>query len=155
RDRVPAWLHKKWGSLDPANGLPAGYIPNQDQGRFYIAVQLPDAASHQRTQQVINRIQQLIQPLGGIAHTTGVAGQSFTLNANGSTFVTFSAPFDASDRRGAPSLSAAAITGGVRELLAQEVRGAMVSIFPPPPVSGLGSASGFKIIIEDRGDLGP
>src|SRR5205823_3786626 len=38
RERVPSWLHEKWGSWDPANGLPAGYIPNQDQGRFYIAV---------------------------------------------------------------------------------------------------------------------
>jgi multidrug efflux pump len=144
----------KLGSLDLANGLPAGYIPNQDQGRFYIAVQLPDAASLQRTQQVINHIQQLVQPLGGIMHTTGIAGQSFTLNANGSNFGNFFVSFQEFDKRRDPSLSATAITNRVRELLAEEIPEAKTSVFTPPPVSGLGSASGFKIIIEDRGDLG-
>jgi multidrug efflux pump len=144
----------KLGSLDLANGLPVGYIPNQDQGRFYIAVQLPDAASLERTQQVVDRIQQLVQPLAGVVHTTGIAGQSFTFNANGSNFGQFFVSFDDFDKRRDPSLSATAITRRVRELLSKEVPEAAVSIFTPPPVSGLGSASGFKIIIEDRGDLG-
>src|SRR5207248_499202 len=68
---VPAsWEGAKAGSFDLAKGLPAGYIPNQDQGRFYIAVQLPDAASLERTQQVVDRIFELVTPLPGIAHTT-------------------------------------------------------------------------------------
>jgi multidrug efflux pump subunit AcrB len=150
----PSLYGAKLGSLDLANGLPAGYIPNQDQGRFYIAVQLPDAASIERTQKVVNRIQQLVQPLAGVVHTTGIAGQSFTFNANGSNFGQFFVSFEDFDKRRDPSLSAAAITSRVRELLAQEVPEAAVSIFTPPPISGLGSASGFKIIIEDRGDLG-
>jgi multidrug efflux pump len=144
----------KWGSFDPANGLPAGYVPNQDQGRFYIAVQLPDAASLERSQKVVNRIQQLVQPLAGVVHTTGIAGQSFTFNANGSNFAQFFVSFDDFDKRRDPSLSATAITNRVRQLLAEEIPEAAVSIFTPPPISGLGSASGFKIIIEDRGDLG-
>src|SRR5262249_15533240 len=86
--------------------------------------------------------------------TTGIAGQSFTFNANGSNFAQFFVSFEDFDKRRDPSLSAAAITSRVRELLTQEVPEASVSIFTPPPVSGLGSASGFKIIIEDRGDLG-
>jgi multidrug efflux pump len=165
QDKLPGWLHKNahaawgplslsWGSFDPSNGIPVGYIPNQDQGRFYIAVQLPDASSLQRTQQVINRIQKAVQPLGGILHTTGIAGQSFTLNANGSNFGNFFVTFKEFDKRTDPSLSAQAITDRVRQLLAREVPEASISIFTPPPVSGLGSASGFKIIIEDRGDLG-
>jgi multidrug efflux pump len=144
----------KWGSFDLAKGLPAGYIPNQDQGRFYIAVQLPDAASLERSQKVVNRINELVKPLKGMAHTTGIAGQSFTLNANGSNFAQFFVSFDDFDKRQDPSLSATALTNQVRELLAKEIPGAAISIFTPPPVSGLGSASGFKIIIEDRGDLG-
>jgi multidrug efflux pump len=154
KDRLPSWLANKWGSFDPANGLPAGYIPNQDQGRFYIAVQLPDSASLQRTQKVVDRIQELVQPLQGVVHVTEIAGQSFTLNANGSNFGQFFVSFAPFDERRDPSLTATAITNRVRELLAKEVPEAMVSIFTPPPVSGLGSASGFKIIIEDRGDLG-
>jgi multidrug efflux pump len=144
----------KVGSLDLAKGLPAGYIPNQDQGRFYIAVQLPDAASLERTQAVVDRIQHLVQPLPGVAHVTEIAGQSFTLNANGPNLGQFFVSFAPFDERRDPDLSAGAITGHVRELLAEEVPEAATSVFTPPPVSGLGSASGFKIIIEDRGDLG-
>src|SRR5205807_1340576 len=109
QDQLPRWLQKDpnvWGSFDPSNGLPAGYIPNQDQGRFYIAVQMPDAASLQRTQKVINRIQKLVQPLRGVVHTTGIAGQSFTLNANGSNFGNFFVTFDDFYKRLDPSLSA-------------------------------------------------
>ncbi len=42
--------------------MPAGYIPNQDQGRFYVAVQLPDAASLERTQKVVDRIIDMLDP---------------------------------------------------------------------------------------------
>jgi multidrug efflux pump len=135
--------------------LPSGYIPNQDQGRFYIAVQLPDAASLERTQEVVDRIRELVQPLPGIKHMTGVAGQSHTLNANGSNFGNFFVSFDEFEKRRDPSLSSTAITQRVKELLAREIPEATTSIYTPPPISGLGNASGFKIIIEDRGDLGP
>src|SRR5262249_44556900 len=64
--------------------LPSGYIPNQDQGRFYIAVQLPDAASLERSQKVVDKIHQVVSRMDGVVHTTGIAGMSFTLNANGS-----------------------------------------------------------------------
>jgi multidrug efflux pump len=134
--------------------LPTGYIPNQDQGRFYIAVQMPDAASLQRTQEVMDHIQRLVQDQPGVQHTTEVAGQSFTLNANGSNFGNFFVTFSPFDERRDPSMSAAAIVGRVQALLDEEVPEAKVSLYTPPPVSGLGSASGFKIIIEDRGDLG-
>jgi multidrug efflux pump len=136
------------------NRIPTGYIPNQDQGRFYIAVQLPDAASMQRTQHVVDRIQKLVQPLEGVAHTTGIAGSSFTLNANGSNFANFFVSFKEFDKRRDPSLTAGAITDVVQKLLDSELPEAKVSILTPPPVSGLGSSNGFNIIIEDRGDLG-
>src|SRR5262249_54996693 len=53
-----------------------------------------------------------------------------------------------------PSLWASAIVRHIQEVLDKEVPEAKLSLFTPPPVPGLGSASGFKIIIEDRGDLG-
>jgi len=137
-----------------SNKLPVGYIPNQDQSRFYVAVQLPDAASLERTQKVVNRIEQIIKPMEGVAHTTGIAGQSFTLNANGSNFAQFFVTLDEFDKRRDPSMHAFAITDRVREILQKEIPEAQVSLFTPPAVSGLGSASGFKLIIQDRGDLG-
>jgi multidrug efflux pump len=139
-----------WASVK----LPKGYIPNSDQGRFYIAVQMPDAASLQRTQAVMDRIQRLVQEQPGVVHVTEVAGQSFTLNANGSNFGNFFVTFTPFEERQDPSMAAGAIVGRVQALLDKEVPEAQVSLYTPPPVSGLGSASGFKIIIEDRGDLG-
>jgi multidrug efflux pump len=134
--------------------LPTGYIPNQDQGRFYITVQLPDAASLLRTQEVMDNIQRIVQKQEGVDHVTEVAGQSFTLNANGSNFGNFFVSFKPFEERRDPRLSAGAITAHIQDVLDEKVPEAKVSLFTPPPVSGLGSASGFKIIIEDRGDLG-
>jgi multidrug efflux pump len=137
--------------------LPSGYIPNQDQGRYYIAVQLPDSSSLQRTQKVVDRIGQIVgdpNKVQGTVHTTGIAGQSFTLNANGSNFGQFFVTLDEFSKRRDPSLTSTAVTEHVRQVLFDEVPDAQTSLFTPPPVSGLGSASGFKIIIEDRNDLG-
>lgn len=141
-----------------ASRLPTGYIPNQDQGRFYIAVQLPDAASLERTQRTVDHITKLLQTdeavKDGIVHITGIAGQSFTLNANGSNFGQFFVTLDDFDKRRDPRSHAFAFTDRVKELVVREVPEAQVALFTPPPVSGLGTGSGFKIIIEDRGDLG-
>ena len=86
--------------------LPTGYIPNQDQGRFYIAVQLPDAASLERTQAGRRPHQPTwCQPdAGRRPHVTDIAGQSFTLNANGSNFGNFFITLDDFDKRRDPSL---------------------------------------------------
>jgi multidrug efflux pump len=139
--------------------LPAGYIPNQDQGRFYVAVQLPDAASLERTQKVVDRIGEIFYPPDAeeefaIVHTTGIAGQSFTLNANGSNFGQFFITLDEFAKRRDPKMHAFNVTDRAKEKLDQELPEAQVSLFYPPAVSGLGSASGFKLIIEDRGSLG-
>ena len=136
--------------------LPTGYIPNQDQGRFYIAVQLPDAASLERTQEVIDRISELVQPLQGVVHThrdrrpvVHPQRQRLQLRPTSSSPSTTST--SAAIRR---LYSHGHHRPASQDMLDKEVPEAQVSIFTPPPVSGLGSASGFKIIIEDRGDLG-
>ncbi|HZZ76931.1 MAG TPA: efflux RND transporter permease subunit [Gemmataceae bacterium] len=142
-----------------ARQLPAGYIPNQDQGRFYVALQLPDSASLERTQRVVDRIGEIFHPNEAfkdfaVTHTTGIAGQSFTLNANGSNFGQFFITLDEFAKRRDPAMHSFAVTDRAKALLEREIHEGQVSLFYPPAVSGLGSASGFKIIIEDRGDLG-
>jgi multidrug efflux pump len=134
--------------------LPVGYIPNQDQGRFYIALQLPDAASVERTQKVVDRIGGIVKKLDGVVHVTGIAGMSFTLNANGSNFGNFFVTLDDFNNRRDPRLYSFTVVDRVKELLTKEVPDVELNLSAPPPVSGLGSASGFKIIIEDRGNLG-
>jgi multidrug efflux pump subunit AcrB len=134
--------------------LPLGYIPNQDQGRFYVAVQLPDAASLERTQKVVDKITKVMQDVEGVVHITGISGQSFTLNANGSNFGNFFVTLDEFDKRRRPEMHSFEVVKRVQALLNKEIPEASLSLFTPPPVTGLGSASGFKIIIEDRADLG-
>ncbi len=166
----------KYGSWDPASGLPYGYIPTQDKGYLVVSVQLPDAASLERTKKTIHTIDRICHgddvlheeagwPLPGpgekkypgtpgVAHTISVAGQSFVLSAFGSNFGNFFVPLkDFSERRD-PSLYADVIAENLRRQIKEDVPGAMVAIFGAPAVSGLGTAGGFKIIIEDRGDLG-
>ena len=136
------------------NHAAAGFIPQQDKGYLVLNVQLPDAASVERTQRVMARIEALAHETPGVAHTVGISGQSLIAGANapnlGSMYVMLA---DFSKRRGA-SLSADAVSAGLLDRCRREVQGAIVSSFGPPPIDGLGTTGGFKLILEDRGDLG-
>jgi hydrophobe/amphiphile efflux-1 (HAE1) family protein len=133
---------------------PTGFIPEQDKGYLLLNVQLPDSASVERTQKVMAHIDKIAHDTPGVDHTVGISGQSLILNANapnfGSLYVMLK-PF--AERTGA-SLSADAIGAVLRQRCQQEVRGAIVSTFGAPPIDGLGTTGGFKLIIEDRGNLG-
>jgi multidrug efflux pump len=133
---------------------PMGFIPQQDKGYLIVNVQLPDAASVDRTMRVMAHIERLALETPGVEHTVGVSGQSFFLNANapnlGSLYVLLK---EFSKRRGA-ALSGDAIADRLNDTFRREVRGAVVSVFGAPPVDGLGTTGGFKFIIEDRGNLG-
>jgi multidrug efflux pump len=134
--------------------LPTGYIPVQDQSKLYVAIQLPDAASLERTQKVVDHVAQILRETPGVLHTIAVAGQSFTLSANGSNFGNLFVTLDDFDKRRDPSMHSDAIAERLRQKLVKEIPEAVITIFGPPPVSGLGSAGGFKLIMEDRGDNG-
>ncbi len=134
--------------------VPTGFIPNQDKGYLLLNVQLPDAASVERTQRVMARIEEIAHEIPGVAHTLGISGQSLILNANapnlGSMYVLLA---EFSERR-SPHLSADAIAAELKQRCSSRVRGAVVSVFGAPPIEGLGTTGGFKMIIEDRGNLG-
>jgi multidrug efflux pump len=136
--------------------LPTGYIPNQDQGRLYAAIQLPDSSSLARTQEVVDRVATLAAHTRGVAHTLAIGGQSFTLSANGSNFGNIFITLEPFDERHDPDLYSEKIAARLKKQIAAEVPEAIVTILGPPPVSGLGSSGGFKFIVEDRsgdGDL--
>jgi multidrug efflux pump len=136
------------------NHAPTGFVPQQDKGYLLLNVQLPDSASVERTQRVMARIESLARETPGVEHTVGVSGQSLLLNANapnlGSLYIMLK---EFSHRRG-PKLTGDAIAAELKERCQREVRGAIVSVFGAPPIDGLGTTGGFKLIIEDRGNLG-
>ncbi len=136
------------------NRAPTGFVPQQDKGYLLLNVQLPDSASVERTQRVMTHIEEIARNTPGVKHTVGVSGQSLLLNANapnlGSLYVMLK---EFAHRRG-PTLTGDAIAAELKDRCNREVRGAIVSVFGAPPIDGLGTTGGFKLIIEDRGNLG-
>jgi multidrug efflux pump subunit AcrB len=133
---------------------PSGFIPQQDKGYLLLNVQLPDSASVERTQRVMARIETLARGLPGVAHTVGVSGQSLLLNANAPNLGSMYIMLEEFAHRRGRKLTADAIAAELTERCQREVRGAIVSAFGAPPIDGLGTTGGFKLIIEDRGNLG-
>ena len=134
---------------------PTGFIPQQDKGYLILNVQLPDSASVERTRRLMARIEKAALDTPGVAHTVGISGQSLILNANapnlGSMYVMLK-PFG---ERTTPDQTADAITAALEARCRKEARGAAVSVFGAPPIEGLGTTGGFKVVVEDRGNLGP
>jgi len=133
---------------------PVGFIPQQDQGWLLVNCQLPDSASLQRTKDVLARIEQVTRTVPGVKHSTGVAGLSLLLNANSSNFGSMFVILEPFDQRRKSGLHADTIMAELRARYAREIRDAEVSVFGAPPVPGIGMASGFKLMVEDRGSLG-
>jgi multidrug efflux pump len=132
---------------------PTGFIPEQDKGYLLVNVQLPDAASVSRTQDVVDRIEKIALDSPGVKHTVAIAGQSILLNVNASNYGALYLMLDDFEHRRSSSLTADAIAATLQERFQREVPRAVVNIFGAAPVEGLGTAGGFKIIIEDTGDL--
>jgi multidrug efflux pump subunit AcrB len=133
---------------------PTGFIPQQDKGYLLVNVQLPDAASVTRTKDVVHHIEDIALKTRGIKHSVAISGQSILLGANASNFGALYLMLDDFDERTAPELSGDAIAAALQDRLENEVPEAIVNIFGAPPVEGLGTAGGFKIIVQDTGDNG-
>jgi multidrug efflux pump len=139
-----------WGFLR----LPVGYIPAQDKGYLLVSVQLPDAAALERTQQVMDEIDAIAHHTPGVAHTISVAGQSFVLGAYGSNFGNLFVTLEDFGERHDPELYSDVIAAKLKKEITAKIADAVINVFGPPPVAGLGTSGGFKFMIEDRGDLG-
>jgi multidrug efflux pump subunit AcrB len=133
---------------------PKGFIPSQDKGYLLVNVQLPDSASVQRTNRVMRRIEELALQTPGVKHTVAVAGQSLLLNANAPNFGSMFVMLDDFHQRTAHDLSGDAIAARLQDSLQAEIKDGLINVFGAPPLEGLGTAGGFKIVVEDRGDSG-
>ena len=132
---------------------PTGFVPAQDKQYLVAFAQLPDAASLDRTEDVIKRMSDIALKQPGVESAVAFPGLSingFTNSPNnGIVFVTLK-PFD---ERKDPSMSAGAIAGALNGKYA-DIQDAYMAIFPPPPVQGLGTIGGFRLQVEDRSGLG-
>jgi multidrug efflux pump len=135
---------------------PTGFIPQQDQGRLIVNVQLPDSASLERTNEAVRLVDKIARETPGVSHTVAFSGMSFLLQATSPNFASMFIVLDPFDvRRQSPSLRDTAIMNKLKKAWAEQVKDAVVTVYGAAPVPGLGVAGGFKLIVEDRGDLGP
>jgi len=133
---------------------PKGFIPSQDKGYLLVNVQLPDSSSVQRTQQTMQQIEKIAAKVPGIHHTVAIAGQSILLNANAPNFGAMYVMLDEFHHRVQEGLTGDAVAAELQRKLQNAVKDGLINVFAAPPVDGLGTAGGFKIVIEDRGDSG-
>jgi multidrug efflux pump len=130
--------------------VPTGFIPPQDKGYLIVNVQLPDGASLERTDAVIQQATELALQAPGVGNAVGFAGFSAATRANssnaGAIFTTLK-PFE---ERVAHGLTGPRIAQDLRKRLAG-IQEASIAVFPPPPVRGLGTAGGFKLEVQSRG----
>ncbi|WP_089945176.1 efflux RND transporter permease subunit [Candidatus Entotheonella palauensis] len=133
--------------------LPSGFLPQEDQGILFTNIQLPDAASQERTSAVIEQVNAILANTPGVEHATAIGGFSLLSGTSASNAATFFISLTPWDERQSPALHANAIVG---HLFAQyqQIQEAIILPFAPPPISGLGSASGFDLRLQDRGGVG-
>ena len=150
---VIAYVVLLGGTIKLFDAVPGGFIPAQDKQYLVAIAQLPDAASLDRTQDVVRQMQEIALQVPGVANTVAFPGLSvngFTNSPNSAIVFT---PLEAFSERSDPSKSAMAIAAQLNQRFSA-IDEAFVAVFPPPPIQGLGTTGGFKLQIEDRGNKG-
>jgi hydrophobe/amphiphile efflux-1 (HAE1) family protein len=129
---------------------PTGFIPTQDTGYVITVLQLPDAASFDRTESVVRRLSDLAKETPGVEGVFAIAGYSGFTGVNQSNAATMFVVLDPFEKRvHDPERSGTAIIGKLMAKYSQVQEGFALA-FPPPPVRGVGTAGGFKMQVEDH-----
>ena len=132
--------------------VPGGFLPEEDQGYFFVNVQLPNAASIQRTDVVTKKIERLLLQNEAVENITTISGFSLLAGAmipnTGFMFIKLK-NWDLREK------TAAEIMRDVNVTLSQNIDEAQAMAFGPPAIPGLGNGSGFSLILQDRGGNDP
>jgi len=130
---------------------PAGFLPDEDQGVVFVAVRLPDGASLERTDRLVAQVENILRSQPGVEATTTLGGLdrlTNTINSNVSTVITLLEPWD---ERSGKGLDQQTILRQLQPKLAA-LQSGIVFGFGLPPILGLGTAGGFELMLQDRGD---
>jgi hydrophobe/amphiphile efflux-1 (HAE1) family protein len=141
--------------LNEFRKTPAGFIPQLDSGYLIVVTQLPSGASLARTDAVNKQVVDIALQVPGVAHAVnfaGFSGATFTNAPNaGAVFLPLE-PFE--ERARDPKKTAAAIQATLFQRFASIQEG-LVIVVMPPPVRGIGTSGGFRMMVEDRSGAGP
>jgi multidrug efflux pump len=129
--------------------LPAGFLPDEDQGVFFAALQLPDGASIHRTERTARQIEDMLKHTNGVEGITTFGGFSFVTSTNDSNVSTIFATLTPWDERKTPDTQFGALLGRSMQNFGT-LKDGFAFGFGLPPILGLGSAGGFDFMLEDR-----
>jgi HAE1 family hydrophobic/amphiphilic exporter-1 len=139
-------------ALDGALGrnLQTSFVPEEDYGFFFLNVQLPPAASLERTDEVCRHIERILAGTPGIDKATTVAGFSLLTRVSSTNSAFYFIALKPWEERGAADLQARAIVNRLNGTLAKQVPEAAAFGFMPPSIPGLGNSGGFSFWLQDR-----
>ncbi len=129
--------------------IPGGFIPQEDQGYLFVALQLPDASSLQRTDEAAQRVSSALLKTPGIEGVVAVDGFSLLTQTESSNTGFFFVSLKPWEARKSKSEQIEAIESSVQQQLAGVSEGLAFS-FPPPAIPGIGTSGGVTMILQDR-----
>jgi HAE1 family hydrophobic/amphiphilic exporter-1 len=137
------------GTVFLGSRLPAGFIPEEDQGIFGVNVQLPPAASLERTGEVLAKVEEILGRTEGVESFTTIGGYGVVTSTYQPNFGTVFARLHPWDERKAETLKLPAIMARLQAEFAQ-IPEAIIFPFNIPTISGFGASAGFNFLIQDR-----
>ncbi len=130
--------------------VPTGFMPTEDQGYIFANLQLPDAASQERTSSVLAQVDEILKTTPGVADWVSISGYSMLTGTSGSNLglvlIIFKPWSDREENQDEIVLHVRKELGKLKQ--------AATGAFIPPAIDGLGAAGGFQMQLQDRGDVG-
>jgi hydrophobic/amphiphilic exporter-1 (mainly G- bacteria), HAE1 family len=159
------WSHvliRRWGialllllgvsviAVTMGKSLPSSFVPEEDQGYAFIQLQLPDAASLQRTDAVMRKMDDILAHTHGVQGFDAIVGFSLLSNTSASYTGFYFLQFDPWHERVGEELSANGLMRTLNQKMRTEIPEAIGFAFGPPAIPGLGTAGGFTFMLQDR-----
>jgi multidrug efflux pump len=130
--------------------LPTSFIPEEDQGYAFLQIQLPDAASLQRTDAVMRKLDEILTHTHGVQSYSGISGFSLLSNTSASYTGFYFLQLEPWEERSTEELSANGLMFSLNQKMKTEIPEAISFAFGPPAIPGLGTAGGFTFMLQDR-----
>jgi len=129
--------------------IPTSFLPDEDQGYVYAGVQLPDASSSQRTDEVMRQVEDILKNTPGVKYYSSVVGYSMLSGVQNTYSGFFFITLEDWDKRKAPTEKLRAIMMRLNQQMSK-IPGAVGFAFLPPAIPGVGTSGGVTFILEDR-----
>jgi HAE1 family hydrophobic/amphiphilic exporter-1 len=130
--------------------LPTSFLPDEDYGFLFMNVQLPPAASLERTDAVARKIEGILAKTPGVDHYTTIAGFSLLTRVSTSNNAFYFVVLKPWDERTGPGLDFRSVMANINRQLATQVQEAVGFAFSPPAIPGFGNSTGFSFWLQDR-----